>query len=82
MKEKLNRLYLPALTDKVRKKEKKHAVKVREGVKFYCHLFLPSAIDGLTGQPLTTIQKMVYLDGKNGNSFIEQAVAFRTYAKQ
>jgi hypothetical protein len=33
MKEKLNRLYLPALTDRVREKEKKHAVKVREGVK-------------------------------------------------
>jgi hypothetical protein len=33
MKEKLNRLYLPALTDRVRAKEKKHAVNLHEGVK-------------------------------------------------
>jgi hypothetical protein len=33
MKEKLKRLYLPSLTDRVREKEKKHTVKLREGVK-------------------------------------------------
>jgi hypothetical protein len=65
----------------VREKEKQRTVKIREDVKVYFHPFLPSAIDGLTGQPVTTIQKIIYLYGKNGNSFNEQAVAIRMYAK-
>jgi hypothetical protein len=65
----------------VRKKEKQHTVNIREGVKVYFLSFLPSAINGLTGQPVTTMQKMIYLDGKNGNSFNEQDVAIRMYAE-
>jgi len=65
----------------LREKEKHHATTVREGVKFYFYSFLPSTIDELTGQPVAIIQKMIYLDGKNGKSFNGQAVTIMMFTK-
>ena len=35
----------------------------------------------MTGQPVATVQQMIYLDGENKDSSNEQAVAIRMYAK-
>jgi len=35
----------------------------------------------MTGQSVTTVQQMIYLDGKSKNSSNEQAVAIRMNAK-